>query len=104
MRKSVAAMLAALTLAVALFAASCVATPPPGAVVVKEAPPVPPEEGIISTPTPRHVWIPGYWAWHDGWFWQPGQWVLRPYPGAVWVPGRWVRYGGGWLWSSGHWQ
>jgi hypothetical protein len=104
MRKSMAALLIGLTLAVALSAASCAVTPPTGAVVVGQAPPAPREEVVVEAPSPRHVWVPGYWAWHDGWFWEPGRWVLRPHPAAVWVPGRWDHRGRGWVWSSGHWR
>lgn len=104
MRKSMLAVLAGLTLAVALSVASCVVTPRPGAVVVGAAPPPLQAEVSIEAPSPRHVWVPGYWAWHDGWFWEPGRWVLRPYPGAVWVPGYWGHRGHGWVWFSGHWR
>jgi hypothetical protein len=53
MRKSMAAMLAGLALAMALSVASCAVTPPSAAVVVGQAPPAPREEGIIEAPSPR---------------------------------------------------
>jgi hypothetical protein len=103
MRKSMATLLTGSTLAVALSVAGCAVTPPPAAVVVGQAPPPPRAEVILGAPSPHHMWVPGYWAWHDGWFWEPGRWVLRPYPRAVWAPGRWEHRRNGWGWIPGHW-
>jgi hypothetical protein len=104
MRQYMRAALAGLILAVALSVTSCAVTSPAGEVVVRDAPPPPREEVIGVAPSPRHVWTPGYWAWHDGWVWEPGRWALRPYPAAGWVPGYWERRGRRWGWTSGHWR
>jgi hypothetical protein len=71
--------------------------------VVREAPPPPREEVIGVAPSPMHVWVPGYWAWHDRWVWVAGHWTVPPHRGAVWVPGHWEQRGRGWVWVSGHW-
>src|SRR5438105_12735605 len=35
---------------------------PSGEIVVESAPPPPPEERMVVRPSPRHVWVAGYWA------------------------------------------
>ena len=49
--------------------------PAPPAPVYVQPPPVyvqPP------CPAPGDIWIPGYWAWDDDYYWVPGTWVLAP--------------------------
>jgi WXXGXW repeat (2 copies) len=111
MSKYTLIVLAGLVVAVSLSGAGCTVTERPGDVVVREdpfvvreAPPPPREEIIREAPSPRHEWVPGYWAWHGGWVWEDGRWVLRPHPAARWVPGHWSRRDNGWVWTSGHWR
>jgi hypothetical protein len=79
--------------------------PPPGeAVVVQEAPPSPQVEVVGVAPSPLHVWIGGFWAWHGRWVWEPGRWELRPRGRVAWVAGHWDRHLNGWVWVPGHWE
>ena len=77
-------------------------------VVVRQAPPPPRQEVIIAAPSPRHVWVAGYWTWSNGWQWVPGHWDVPPQRLAqrpsVWMPGQWVQRGPDWVWRPGHWE
>jgi hypothetical protein len=104
-------MLVTMIMVAVLGMSGCTVTERPGEIVVRgepfvvrEAPPPLREEVIGVAPSPRHIWVPGYWAWHDGWAWEPGRWALRPYHGAEWHPGHWARHPNGWVWVSGHWR
>jgi hypothetical protein len=75
-------------------------------VVVRIGPPPPPQrEVVVVRPSPRHVWIHGFYRW-DGvrYVWAPGYWVLPPRPHAYWVDGHWAERHGGWFWVEGHWR
>ena len=49
--------------------------------IIRNAPPPLRTEVITVAPSPRHVWVPGYWTWgDDDWVWQSGDWEWRPYP------------------------
>ncbi|HEX9305728.1 MAG TPA: hypothetical protein VGA31_14895 [Thermoanaerobaculia bacterium] len=56
-------------------------------------------------PSPRHVWVRGYYTW-DGaqYVWVPGRWELGPRPHARWVSGHWRHTRHGWYWVEGHWR
>lgn len=68
-------------------------------------PPPPPREVIVVRPTPRHVWVDGYYRW-DGhkYKWHRGRWVVPPRGKKVWVPGRWERGHRGHIWIEGYWR
>jgi len=72
--------------------------------VVPEPPPPARPEVIPLAPLPSYVWMPGYWAWNNGWQWVPGHWVQPPRGATTWMPGQWVPQGQHWVWSPGHWQ
>jgi hypothetical protein len=83
--------------------------PPPRAevVVVKVAPPPVIREVVVERdrPSPRHVWIEGYWVWRGGRHeWIKGRWELPPRPNAVWVAPRWERRGEGYVFIEGVWR
>jgi hypothetical protein len=81
-----------------------VAAPPPGEVVVSTEPPTPRHEVIGVAPSPRHVWVDGYWVRsHDRWVWVSGRYEVGPHPGAVWVKGHWDATNRGWVWVPGRW-
>lgn len=69
-----------------------------------ETPPPPKAEADLNPPpTPRHVWIGGYWTKRGtSWIWVEGQWVLRS--GTEWVPDGWQCRPGGAAWVAGHWR
>lgn len=96
MKKSVLAILLALTLLpVASFAQVRIVIAPPPPVVERRPPP--PERGF--------VWIDGYHHWEgDHYVWTPGRWDRPPHRGAHWVAHRWVRRHGEWILIEGHWR
>jgi hypothetical protein len=74
-------------------------------VYVNITPPAPVVEVRAGSPSPRHVWVPGYQRW-DGrrYVWVPGRWMLPPRHRSAWAPGRWVHDRRGWYWSNGRWR
>ena len=74
-------------------------------VVVKVGPPTARVEVRAAAPSPRHVWVGGYWRWDGrGHVWVAGGWQLPPRHRAVWVEGHWKKVRGGWTWVPGHWR
>lgn len=68
-------------------------------------PPIPVYEQPIC-PGDGYLWVPGYWAWDDGfgdYYWVPGTWVIAPEVGFLWTPGYWGWGGSGFLWNEGYW-
>jgi hypothetical protein len=78
--------------------------PAPQTVVVDQPPPPPAPEVIVERPSATHVWISGYWRWHDGrHVWVAGHWEMPPRVGVVWVEPRWERRGNGYVFVEGYW-
>ena len=74
-------------------------------VYVGFGPPRPMREVVVVRPSPRHVWLPGYYRWSGARYdWAPGYWVMPPRPRAVWVPGYWTHRPGGHFWIAGYWR
>ena len=98
------------------------ASPQPERVVVMQPPPAPQESMPPAPAASGYTWLPGHYTWHDGWQWEPGQWVpgnVRPMPApydespssvappsgaSQWVPGYWDYNGSDWAWTRGHWE
>jgi hypothetical protein len=80
---------------------------PGPAFVIREAPPPPRRERYSERdrPSPRHIWIAGYWR-HDGraYLWMPGHWDLPPRGYREWVEPRWENRGGAYVFIEGHWH
>ena len=78
---------------------------PQNTIIVQQAPPPPMREYIIERPSPRYVWIDGYWAWRgDRHVWVPGRWDLPPRERLVWVEPRWERRSNGYVFVEGSWR
>ena len=77
-----------------------------GQVVVTDAPPpVPQVEVIGAAPSPRHIWVPGYWSWTGRRYtWMAGHWEQRPRESANYTAGHWERTPRGWVWYEGYWR
>jgi hypothetical protein len=76
------------------YATGVVVMEPPAAVV----------ETVGVGPSPRHIWIGGYWNWvGERHVWVPGRWS-EPRAGYRWVPHEWVRVNGGWRLREGRWE
>lgn len=93
-------------LSIGIFALALAAGPAGVAYVfVRIGPPPPPREVIVARPSPRHVWIPGYYRWvGERYVWERGYWALPPRPRAVWVPGHWAHRRRGYVWIAGYWR
>ena len=53
-------------------------------VIIREGPPAPRHEFHGPPPSPRHIWIAGYWAYHHNHNeWVEGHWELPPHERAV---------------------
>lgn len=73
--------------------------------VVKVGPPAARIEVRGHAPSPRHVWVGGYWKWNgSAHVWVSGGWNVPPRHGGVWKDGHWRRAHGGWEWIPGHWR
>jgi hypothetical protein len=93
-------------LAVFAFLTSIAAAPAfAGGAYVRFGPPRPPREIVVMRPSPRHVWVPGYYRWTGGrYMWSRGYWRVPPRARAVWVPGYWASRRGGYAWYPGYWR
>jgi hypothetical protein len=69
------------------------------------APPPMRREFYGRAPSPRHVWVPGYYTWagHD-YAWHNGYWAMPPRPQAMWVPGYWRPQNGIQVFINGFWR
>jgi hypothetical protein len=73
--------------------------------IVQQAPPTAQAESPAERPSSRHVWVAGYWAWHNQRYtWVPGQWVVPPRDDVTWVPPRWERESNGYRFYDGYWD
>jgi hypothetical protein len=74
-------------------------------VYVRIGPPAPRVERRPPPPTPRHVWVDGFYRW-DGraYVWAPGYWTVPPRARARWIPGHWTHRRRGYYWVEGHWR
>jgi hypothetical protein len=90
-----------------------VSAPPPQTVIVQPtpapqvivmAPPPPRREVVYVRPSPRHVWLPGYWAWRGNRYVWIGHYVVPPPGRRGWVEPRWERRSGTYIFIEGHWR
>lgn len=79
--------------------------PRPQEIVVVTPPPVARQEIVYARPSPRHMWVPGFWSWYgDRYVWIAGHYALPPRGRQQWVPPRWERRGSNYLFVEGHWR
>ena len=74
---------------------------------VVQAPPPPRREVIIERerPSAEHIWIKGYWRWHEGrHVWVSGHWEHPPHAHAKWVEPRWEHRHEGYVFIEGFWR
>ena len=77
----------------------------PVEVVVVKAPPALRVEVVPARPSPKHVWIAGYWLWEtNAYAWVPGVWMAPPEPAAVWVAPRVETRSGVTVQITGYWK
>ncbi len=59
--------------------------------------------GVGFRPSPRHVWVPGYWGSRGGArVWIGGAWLL-PQTDWAWIAPHWQWTGYNWVWAQGYW-
>jgi WXXGXW repeat (2 copies) len=72
-----------------------------------QQPPAPvAERPARRRPSPRALWVPGYWDWdadRGEFVWIGGDWQVPP-TGMIWVGGRWARDQRGWYRVAGFWR
>lgn len=75
------------------------------AVIVQQAPPASLKESIFDRPSPRHLWVAGYWTWQqDKYQWTAGHWEMPPAGMDTWVAPRWEKRAEGYTFSEGFWR
>lgn len=73
--------------------------------IVTVAPPALQTETVLAQPSPKYVWLAGYWSWrNDRYEWMSGHWQLPPNSGAVWVSPRWEQQGNAYKFTEGYWN
>jgi hypothetical protein len=74
-------------------------------VVMRDPPPPLRREVMGPRPSPRHLWISGYWALRAGrHVWVEGRWEIPPRGYSVWEEPRWERRNGGYVFIEGRWR
>lgn len=80
-------------------------TPVVSTTVVTQAPPTPQQDVVSAQPSPKHVWLAGYWTWrNDQYQWMAGHWELPPNVNSTWVAPRWEQQGNSYKFYEGYWD
>ena len=73
--------------------------------IVATAPPVYPTEVIVVAPSPRHVWVPGYYTYTRGnYVFVYGYYSVPPRGKTVYIQGQWQKTPKGYKRGRGHWN
>lgn len=74
-------------------------------ILIQQAPPATQTEVVTAQPSPRHVWIAGYWTYRESrYVWIAGHWEVPPASGAVWIAPHGEPEAGGYRFYEGHWS
>ena len=80
-------------------------TPAVSTTIVTVAPPALQTEVVLAQPSPKYVWLAGFWSWrNDRYEWIAGHWQLPPSSSAVWVAPRWEQQGNAYKFTEGYWN
>jgi hypothetical protein len=80
-------------------------TPVVSTTIVTETPPALQSEVVLARPSPKYVWLAGYWTWRDARYeWMAGHWELPPGSRSVWVVPRWEQQGNAYKFYEGYWD
>ena len=72
---------------------------------VATGPPDPPDEVIVVAPSPRYVWVPGYYSYRSGtYIWVKGSYQIPPRGRTRYVQGQWQKTPKGYKRGKGHWK
>jgi hypothetical protein len=73
--------------------------------IVTEAPPAVRSDVPQAQPSPKDVWLAGYWTWRDAQYeWISAHWELPPNSRSVWVAPRWEPQGNAYKFTDGYWN
>jgi hypothetical protein len=73
--------------------------------IVATGPPPPPNEVIVVAPSPRYVWVPGYYEYRGGtYIWIQGSYRIPPRGKTTYVQGNWNKTPKGYKRGRGHWK
>jgi hypothetical protein len=93
------------TLGVPANAIIAPSTPIVSTTIVTEAPPALQSEVVLAQPSPKHLWLAGYWTWRDQRYeWMAGHWELPPNSRSVWMVPRWEQRGNAYKFYEGYWN
>jgi hypothetical protein len=73
--------------------------------IVATGPPMPPTEVVVVAPSPRYVWVPGYYSYNrTAYVWVDGSYRVPPRGRTTYVQGNWQQTPKGYKRGKGHWK
>lgn len=74
-------------------------------VIVRTAPPTASVVVVGRAPSPKYLWVGGYYRWTGSHYvLVAGRWMMPPRTGAIWIAPRWVPRSGGYVFVAGRWK
>jgi len=72
---------------------------------IETGPPPMRDEVIIVAPSPRYVWVPGYYTYSSGtYIWIEGSYRIPPRGKTSYIQGEWRKTPNGYKRGKGHWK
>lgn len=72
---------------------------------IETGPPPMRDEVVIVAPSPRYVWVPGYYSYSGGtYIWIEGSYRIPPRGKTTYVQGQWQKTPKGYKRGRGHWK